>query len=396
MRRCAFIDHLETGFRGLTLPVWVAAAAQAATEVLLGRPFVNEQQLRSPDCVELLSVQVSSAALLAGGQRALAISFCDPGQGLDLTRGLEIWVFVEWQQSRLSTDDQSNSAAGDWLKIVPGFGVGTLGSGGEACLSGFACELLQQTLRPLVPAQRCLQVEVVLPRGKDLALRTSNAAFGVVDGLALIGTQAEVQTSASPDQLQQALEQLRQQCAEPGFSGALTLVIGENGLDLAHQLGLTSQPLLKAGNWMGPLLLAAAEAGVEQLLLFGYHGKLVKLAGGIFHTHHHLADARLEVLTAMAVREGLSLDTIRLLAQSESMEAALNRLEAQDSQLAKQLWDRLAAVVEQRSADYISRYGSWSMTIGSALFDRQRRLRWAGPLGVQQLTVLGVIPEALH
>ncbi|MCP4973625.1 MAG: cobalt-precorrin-5B (C(1))-methyltransferase, partial [Prochlorococcus sp.] len=99
---------------------------------------------------------------------------------------------------------------------------------------------------------------------------------------------------------------------------------------------------------------------------------------------------------AMAVREGLSLDTIRLLAQSESMEAALNRLEAQDSQLAKQLWDRLAAVVEQRSADYISRYGSWSMTIGSALFDRQRRLRWAGPLGVQQLTVLGVIPEALH
>ena len=40
---------------------------------------------------------------------------------------------------------------------------------------------------------------------------------------------------------------------------------------------------------------------VRDLLLLGYHGKLIKLAGGIFHTHHHLADGRLEVLVALGL-----------------------------------------------------------------------------------------------
>ena len=67
---------------------------------------------------------------------------------------------------------------------------------------------------------------------------------------------------------------------------------GENGFDLALKLGLASHQILKVGNWLGPLFVAAAESEVKKLLVLGYHGKLVKLAGGIFHTHHHLADGR--------------------------------------------------------------------------------------------------------
>ena len=47
----------------------------------------------------------------------------------------------------------------------------------------------------------------MVPPVSELALRTSNAAFGG-GWLALIGTQAEVQTSASPDQPQTLLNQL--------------------------------------------------------------------------------------------------------------------------------------------------------------------------------------------
>ena len=128
---------------------------------------------------------------------------------------------------------------------------------------------------PLVPPGRGLLVQPILPRGRVLAERTSNAAFGVVDGLALIGTQAEVQRSAAPDQLQQVLADLSALAADAAFQGRLVLVIGENGLDLARQQGLG--PVLKVGNWVGPVLVAAAEAGVRDLLLLGYHGKLIKL-----------------------------------------------------------------------------------------------------------------------
>ena len=67
--------------------------------------------------------------------------------------------------------------------------------------------------------------------------------------------------------------------ADAEFGGSLTLVIGENGLDLARREGLL--PLLKVGN-CGTGAVAAAEAGVQDLLLLGYHGKLIKPAGGIF------------------------------------------------------------------------------------------------------------------
>ncbi len=126
----------------------------------------------------------------------------------------------------------------------------------------------------------------------------------MVEGLALIGTQAEVQRRAAPDQLQGALDELRQRAERPQGCPELVLVVGENGLDLAPRLGLPADLLFKSGNWIGPLLAAAAEQGVQRLLLFGYHGKLLKLAGGIFHTHHHLADGRAEVLTALAALEG--------------------------------------------------------------------------------------------
>ena len=238
---------------------------------------------------------------------------------------------------------------------------------------------LELNLRSFVPADRGLLVEVVLPRGRELGQRTSNEAFGVVEGLALIGTQAEVQVSASPDQLRSCLEQLKALTLRSDFGGRITLVIGENGRDLASQLGLDDVcPLLKTGNWIGPMLVAAAEAGVEQLLLFGYQGKLLKLAGGIFHTHHHLADGRLEVLTALAVNLGLPLEQLRILRAAASVEEAMAALQQTMSADAESLRAAMANGVEERALAYLRRYGDWPMAVGAVLFDRSRQSRWAG------------------
>jgi cobalt-precorrin-5B (C1)-methyltransferase len=303
---------------------------------------------------------------------------CDPGEGvLDLTRGLLVWVELRWLEG-----------PGDWLELVAGEGVGRLEASGEVCLSGYARALLERTLRPLLPAGRRLRLTLVIPRGRELAQRTSNAAFGVVEGLALIGTQAVVQRSAAPEQLEMALAELRRRAAAPGFGGELVLVIGENGLDLAPRLGVPPQLLLKAGNWLGPLLVAAAEAGVRRLLLFGYQGKLIKLAGGIFHTHHHLADGRAEVLTALAALEGLAGSELLALHAAATVEQALVQLRGHDPELAERLSARIAMAVEQRSAAYLARYGQSAMAVGAVLFDRSRLLVGQGPLGAALLAEL--------
>jgi len=368
--------------RGYTLPVWVCAAARAAVVQLLGDPFQDHQPLvldpgGAPE--RLTPVPVVAAAPLGDG-RALAVARCDPGDGLDLTRGLVIWVEARWLAPAQLTQG--------WLQLEAGEGVGVHEGTGQLCLSAFARQLLESNLAPLLCSGQALGLRVVFPAGRRLAERTSNAAFGVVDGLALIGTQATVQRSAAPDQLDNALAQLRALAAAPGFAGAVVLVIGENGLDLAPRLGLPPGLLVKAGNWLGPLLVAAAEAGVARLLLFGYQGKLIKLAGGIFHTHHHLADGRAEVLTALAALEGLQGAALAALHRAATVEQALADLQAVDPPLAARLRARIAASIEQRSAAYLGRYGQNAMAVGAVLFDRSRSVCAQGPIGVGLLQAL--------
>lgn len=377
-----------TNVKPFTLPVWVAAAARAALEALLeaeglafaaaalrGSGEAQPLELLEPPGVEL--VPVEAAAALGHGQ-ALGMARCDPGDGLDLTRGLLVWVQASWW------DPAQDAEPSQRLLLEAGEGLGVRAGSRDLCLSAYARRLLEVNLLPLLPAGRGLRLQLVFPRGRELAGRTSNEAFGVVDGLALIGTQAVVQRSAAPDRLDECLETLRQWPHSP-HPGDLVLVIGENGLDLAPRLGLPADLLLKAGNWLGPLIVAAAEAGVERLLLFGYHGKLIKLAGGIFHTHHHLADGRAEVLTALAALEGMGGPELERLFAAPTVEVALARLQELDAPLAARIEARLALAIETRSQAYLARYGRFTTRIGAALFDRQRQLRVTGPCGAELL-----------
>ncbi|HAC64653.1 MAG TPA: cobalt-precorrin-5B (C(1))-methyltransferase, partial [Cyanothece sp. UBA12306] len=78
------------------------------------------------------------------------------------------------------------------------------------------------------------------------------------------------------------------------------------------------------------LLVAAGLEKVNSILLFGYHGKLIKLAGGIFHTHHNLADGRLEILVAHGAKIGLETTILQQLFDSSTTEDGLNLLQKYD------------------------------------------------------------------
>ena len=375
-----------------TLPVWVVAAAKSATNVLVGNKFKDNERIDLPNKEGSITVPISSSALLGNG--SLAITNCQSGLSLDVTRGLEIWAFIQLNKVNEETfysETVVKNGFPDWLDFQAGYGVGKYALTGQVCISEFARDLLCMNLFPLLPKGYSIKVEIVLPEGKDRALKTSNKAFGVVDGLSLIGTQADVQISASPDQLKACKDILINKCSDSSFDGCLIFVIGENGMDLALKFGLPLARIIKTGNWLGPLIVAAAENGVKQLLLFGYHGKLVKVSGGIFHTHHHLADGRLEILTSLAFREGISFDLIELISKSTSVENALLALESNYPEEVSLIWGRMAKEIELKSKSYVNRYLTSSIEIGSVLFDGKRQIRWAGFQGLQQINSLGLI-----
>ena len=212
-----------------------------------------------------------------------------------------------------------------------------------------------------------------------MAERTSNQSFGIVQGLSIIGTSAETFASASPDQLKNAKAKLKQIISNESCE-KIIFVIGENGLDLAKSSNMKF-PIIKVGNWIGPLLVEAAIKKIKTLILFGYHGKLIKLAGGIFHTHNHLADARIEILVFLAVKEEVPIEIVQKLSLANTVEDGLLLLESFSLSLTDKLWNKLSDTVEKRSMEYINRYVKTDMKVATVIFDRKRNIRWSGNNG---------------
>ncbi len=360
--------------KGFSLPIWVAAAAKSALKNLLGLSFQNYELIKVPKEKKIIKIDIHTAGFINGTSQSLGISFAKSGLDLDITQNLEIWTIVSLEKSSLNNSNYKNK-----INIIAGYGVGIEENTSEICISNFAKEVLFKNLLDIIPEGFFLNLEIILPNGKYLAERTSNKSFGIVEGLSIIGTSAETYSSASPDQLKNAKTQLKK-VVEEGFQGTIVFVLGENGLHLAKSCNIKF-PIIKVGNWIGPLLVDAAIKNIKNVILFGYHGKLIKLAGGIFHTHNHLADGRIEILVYLAVIENVPSEIIIQLSQSKTVEDALLLVERFSKSIACKLWNKISNSVEERSFEYVNRYTKTDMQIAAVIFDRQRKIRWSGVHG---------------
>ena len=360
--------------KGFSLPLWVAGAARSALKKLVGLPFENYESIKIPNENKEIKIEIHSVGLLKDNSHALGITFAKSGLDLDITENLEIWTIASLEKIPFNNSVQTIP-----INIIAGSGVGIKKDTLEVSISHFAKEVINKNLLDIIPEGFNLKLEIILPKGEFLAERTSNKSFGIVNGLSIIGTSAETYSSASPDQLEEAKANLAK-LIQNDFKGKVVFVIGENGLDLAKTYDV-DLPIIKIGNWIGPLLVDAAIKKVKTVILFGYHGKLIKLAGGIFHTHNHLADARIEILVYLAVQEKLPLEIIVKLSELNTLEDGLLLLERFNRSLADKLFKNLSNTIEKRSFAYVNRYVKTDMEIASIIFDRKREIRWAGTNG---------------
>lgn len=339
---------------GYTLPVFAVAAAKAAVLHLNGYE-------RSPSQIELHLLPGSATLPIeqvaqVDDQTALAVCRSDPGDNLDLTRHTPIWAWVQWG------DRQAQP-----LILEAGEGLGRTAEG-EAAIYRYARQLFEANLLPWIPSDRSLTVRIIMPEGAQLAQRTSNAAFGILDGLALLGTSGIAQPLSVADHLEAFRETLGQTAATQPH---LVFCIGNNGRQVAQRLGIPEAVQVQTGNWLGAMLVEAGALEVSSVLLLGYHGKLVKLAGGIFNTSSHVADGRLEILAAMLAQvpgEGDRLAQIRRVLAAKTADAAQRYLAEQG--IGEQVFQQMATRVSERAIAYALKYSDRALTIGTLVFDR--------------------------
>jgi cobalt-precorrin-5B (C1)-methyltransferase len=365
--------------QGYTLPVFACAGAIAALRHLHGETVGDTVSLDLLEPPQTAAIAIAQLARMSPDS-ALAITHSDPGNNLDLTRNTPIWTLIEREAGE--TD----------LIIKGGEGIGIqVNNEGKAAIYRYADRLLRENLQPLLVTDERVTVTIILPEGRKLAERTSNAAFGVVEGLSLLGTTGISQPLSAPGQLEIFREELARVARQ---YDSFVFCVGENGLDLARKMGIAEERLVKTANWIGPMLVEAGLQGVSELLLLGYHGKLIKLAGGIFHTHHHLADGRLEIFTAHAAKMGLATEHLQKILASATTEIGLNYLQQLDRETgdnwSERIQNSIANTLDRRCQDYVFQQTDRHISIGSVLFDRSRTLFFFSENGIKILRKLQV------
>jgi cobalt-precorrin-5B (C1)-methyltransferase len=360
---------------GYTLPVFATASAVAALQYLQNDYSENQVQIDLINPPERATIAIDQIAKITDNQ-ALAITRSDPGDNLDITRNTPIWAVVTL------TPDTAKK-----IIIKGGEGIGKIvNSDYQSAIYNYAQTVLEKNLLANLKSNALVEVKIILPEGKKLALKTSNTAFGVIEGLSLLGISGIAQPLTSKEQLDFYQAELINKAKQ---HDSLIFCIGENGLDLAQQMGFQSEQLIKTANWLGSMLVTAAQAEVKSVILFGYHGKLIKLAGNIFHTHHQLADARLEILTAISAYLGLPNHLSSQLFLAKTTEEALKLLQNFD-QKNNTLWQTkiyqfMANRIEENSEKYTQNNSDFKVQVGAILFDRDRQIIAQGNYAQQWL-----------
>lgn len=362
---------------GYTLPVFACAAAVAALQYLQNKnQLIQQVTIDLIEPAQIVNIPIEQIACLTD-YSVLAMTRSDPGDNLDLTRNTPIWAMVEWVKNLPSHSPEKarESQLSDHIVIQGGEGIGYDEKTGHTAIYRYAKQLLLANLEKQLQPQDRILITFILPEGKQLATRTSNAAFGIVEGLSLLGTTGISQPLTVPEQLEQYQTELQQKAKE---FDCLVFCIGENGLDFAQKIGIPPKQIVKTANWLGPMLVAASLAGVQSILLLGYHGKLIKLAGGIFHTHHHLADGRLEILTAYAAKVGLPTVDLQRILNHETAEDALQLLRELETitgeNWVNRVYKAIATAIDHRSQTYIYTHCEKNVKVGSLMFDRKRKM----------------------
>ncbi|MDW6005190.1 cobalt-precorrin-5B (C(1))-methyltransferase CbiD [Vibrio mangrovi] len=307
--------------KGYTTGSCATAAAKVAALMVMRQQLIHQVSIVTPSGVPL-HLSVEDASVLAS--QAVAAIRKDGGDDVDATHGMLIYARV-------------TLGTGTSIDIVGGEGVGTVtrkGIGlpvGAAAINKTPRHTIEQEVREVIGPNQGAIVEIFAPEGIERAKKTYNARLGIENGISIIGTSGIV-TPMSEESWKRSLAiELEQKKAQGHDS--IILVPGNHGERFVRQqLNIEHDIVVTMSNFVGYMLQEANRLEFQHVLLVGHIGKLIKIAAGVFHTHSHIADARLETLVTHLALLGAPNTLLQQVYACLTTEEALELIEQQGYQ----------------------------------------------------------------
>jgi cobalt-precorrin-5B (C1)-methyltransferase len=270
--------------RGWTTGACAAAAAKAAYQALVTGQFPDPVSIQLPKG-ETPSFPLATETLGAGFARVGIIK--DGGDDPDVTHGAMIIVTVR--------------VGGPGIRFFAGEGVGVVTKPGLPVAVGEPA--INPVPRRMIAAEiealggRDVDVEISVPGGQDIALKTWNPRLGIVGGLSILGTTGIVHPfscAAWIASIHRGIDVARAN----GFVHVAACTGSTSEDAVRAHFGLPLEAMLDMGDFAGGVLKYLRVHPISRLTIGGGFGKITKLAQGAMDLHSGRSQVDFEWLAA--------------------------------------------------------------------------------------------------
>ncbi len=343
--------------RGWTTGSCATAAAKAA--------YLGWRTGVFPDPVEIVlpggarpAFALAVSAVEEGGARAGVVK--DAGDDPDVTHGALVVVRVR------------AGAAGSGVTFRAGPGIGTVTRPGlplppgEPAINPVPRQMIRENLEEAareIGGPRDVEVEVSIPGGEALALKTLNPRLGIVGGLSVLGTTGVVvpySCAAWIHTIHRGIDVARAEglVHVAGATGSTS----ERAVQAIH--GLPEQALIDMGDFAGGMLKYLRRNPVRQVTVAGGIAKMAKLGQGLLDLHSRAGSVDLAWLADRLAEAGADAATVEA---ARTANTALEVLETA-KRLGLPLGDVVAQHAWRRAAAAL---GGAEIALEIVVFDRE-------------------------
>ena len=350
---------------GYTTGTCACAAAKAAAYMLLSGREVKEIKVITPMGVSLtlpvIDIDIKEDKVICAIKK-------DSGDDPGVTNGIKIYEQVTYVK-----EDIMRTINTDGVIVDGGIGVGRVTKKGLKCAVGEAAinpvplKMIKEAVAEAAESysyEGSLKVIISAPKGVDIAKKTFNPNLGITGGISILGTTGIVEPMSEQALIDTIKTEINMHIAQG--EKVLLVAPGNYGQDfLLNTLNIELKRSIKCSNYIGNTIDMVCDSGAKAMLLVGHIGKLVKLGAGIMNTHSKVADGRMEVLSACAIRAGADNDTALKILDCITTEAALEILKKSD------ILEKTMYQLTLRIEDVLQRRSSGKIVIGAIVFSNE-------------------------
>ena len=327
---------------GYTTGTCAAAASKAAVAMLFKQESIDSVAITTPNqtdlIIDVLNPQFNDNVASCSIEK-------DSGDDPDITNGILV-------SSKVTLLPDSSE-----IIIEGGKGVGKVTKGGldqpvgMSAINSVPRKMIKDSLNELAMQFNYsggFHVLISVPEGEEIAKKTFNPELGIVGGISILGTTGIVEPMSAKALADSIKVEISVIAAESNES--ILIFLGNFGKKFTEEdLNLSTKPGIMCSNFIDVALDSSVEFGFKNILLVGHIGKFVKLGIGMFNTHSHNGDGRIETLLSCALDAGANIEILKEIQKCVTTNAVLDILYEND------LLDKTMEILNERIQHNIDR-----------------------------------------